>query len=333
MRIRLKQTIFLLGICFLLAGCGRAEAEPGNNTEESVRQDAEGISYTDALGRTVSFSAEEIAQIQSGDLKVAVLNGSFAEIWSIAGGKLSAVTEDAYDDTREITIDDATVNAGTMKNPSLETLLSADIGLAVLSADVEDHVAMAESLQNAGIRTVYNSVETFDDYLEVLSFYTQLTGCADRYETYGAKLAEEIEAQIARQDGSRPTVLFIRAYSTGAKAKGSDNMTGIMLKELGCINIADEEEQLTDDLSMEVILEKDPDYIFVTTMGSDEEAALASVQALLLDNPAWSSLQAVQSGHYYVLPKNRFHNKPNQRWAESYQMLADILYPESSNEE
>jgi iron complex transport system substrate-binding protein len=80
---------------------------------------------------------------------------------------------------------------------------------------------------------------------------------------------------------------------------------------------------------MEVIVEKDPDYIFVTTMGSDTDAALNSVQTLLIDNPAWNTLTAVKEGHYSVLPKNMFQNKPNQRWGKSYEMLADILYPEN----
>lgn len=162
----------------------------------------------------------------------------------------------------------------------------------------------------------------------MLKFYTELTGREDCYEQYGTEIAKEIEVQKARQDGSKPSVLFVRAFSTGAKAKGSDNMTGIMLKDLGCENIADSEDTLLDDLSMEVIIERDPDYIFVTTMGASEEAALESVKTLMQDNPAWSSLKAVQNDHYYVLPKNMFHNKPNQRWGESYKILADYLYPD-----
>ncbi len=79
---------------------------------------------------------------------------------------------------------------------------------------------------------------------------------------------------------------------------------------------------------MEAILEADPEYIFVTTMGSSEEAALAMVDELLTSNPAWQGLSAIQKNQYYVLEQELFHNKPNNRWGESYQKLADILYGE-----
>lgn len=317
MKKAVRIVLILAGFCLLCSGCGPKE-EAGQGK----------ISYTDALGNAVKFTEEEIEGIRNGNVKVAVLNGSFAEIWSLAGGTLRAVTEDAYDDTRDIILTEETVNAGALKSPNIELLLSADISVAVLSADIEEHVALRDKLEGLGIKTVYHSVETFQDYLGVLKLYTDITGCSENYEEYGGKVEKLIEEQVKRQDDSHPTVLFLRAFSTGVKAKGSDSMTGIMLQELGCVNIADEEERLIGDLSMEVIVEKNPDYIFVTTMGEDEEAALNSVKALLTDNPAWNSLKAVQEGHYYVLPKNRFHNKPNARWGESYQMLADILYPE-----
>ncbi|MDO5415575.1 MAG: ABC transporter substrate-binding protein [Lachnospiraceae bacterium] len=310
-----------------------AETQTARNAEDGTQTAASSITYTDALGRSIVLEAEELERIRSGEEKTAVLNGSFAEIWSIAGGRLDVVTEDAYEDGRQVQLTEETVNAGAMKSPSLETLLEADVKLAVLNAETKEHVSMQEALEGAGIRTIYHSVETFEDYLKVLRLFTQITGREDCYEQYGVQLREEIAEQLARQDDSHPTVLFIRAYSSGARAKGSDSMTGIMLKELGCENIADSEENLLDDLSMEVILEKDPEYIFVTTMGKDDQAALDSVKALLQDNPAWSSLTAVAEGHYYVLPKNMFHNKPNQRWAESYRMLADYLYPEKGTDE
>lgn len=324
----LMYTGFILG----LTGCGNYEEAISESIPEAVPEaiseaDTAAVAYSDALGYEIKFTEQEILSIREGDIKAAVLNGSLAEIWSLAEGELAAVTVDAYDESRDITFTGETINAGALKSPSQELLIEGNIKLAFLSADIEEHVAMRDKLEAVGIKTVYHSVETFEDYLAVLKLYTEITGSLDRYETYGERVEEEISAQLARQDGSEPEVLFIRAFSTGAKAKGSDNMTGIMLRELGCLNIADGEQSLTDDLSMEVILEKDPDFIFVTTMGIDDDAALKSVESLLTGHPAWSSLNAVKNNRFYLLPKNMFHNKPNQRWGESYKMLADILYP------
>ena len=98
-----------------------------------------------------------------------------------------------------------------------------------------------------------------------------------------------------------------------------------MLKDLRCRNIADRDNSILEDLSIEKIIEEDPDFIFVTTMG-DDEAAMDVLAKSLTENPAWGTLSAVKEDRYIVLPKDLFHYKPNDRWGESYEMLADILY-------
>ena len=69
----------------------------------------------------------------------------------------------------------------------------------------------------------------------------------------------------------------------------------------------------------------DPDFIFITTMGADDEA-LASLAEHLQSGPAWAGLTAVKEGRCFVLPKDLFHYKPCERWSESYHQLAEMLY-------
>ena len=46
-----------------------------------------------------------------------------------------------------------------------------------------------------------------------------------------------------------------------------------------------------------------------------------------MENPAWSGLTAVQEGRVYYLDQKLYNLKPNDRWGEAYEKLADILYP------
>lgn len=59
-----------------------------------------------------------------------------------------------------------------------------------------------------------------------------------------------------------------------------------MLKDLGCINIADSDSGLLEEIQMESILAADPDHIFVTTMGSSTEKALDSLTELFHSDPS-----------------------------------------------
>ena len=48
----------------------------------------------------------------------------------------------------------------------------------------------------------------------------------------------------------------------------------------------------------------------------------------LESDPAWNGLSAVREGRCVLLPQDLFHYKPNERWDESYEYLAKILYPD-----
>ena len=77
----------------------------------------------------------------------------------------------------------------------------------------------------------------------------------------------------------------------------------------------------------EGILAGDPDYIFAVLQGADAAAAQASLDGALLSNPAWSGLRAVREGRFITLDHRLYNLKPNARWGEAYEKLADILYP------
>ena len=56
---------------------------------------------------------------------------------------------------------------------------------------------------------------------------------------------------------------------------------------------------------------------------------MALLESTLLSDPAWQTLTAVQSGRYHVLDQSLYNLKPNARWGEAYEALADILYPKA----
>ena len=133
---------------------------------------------------------------------------------------------------------------------------------------------------------------------------------------------------MARADGSGPSVLYIRVSGSGCKVKNSrDNVLGEMLAAMGCVNIADREDSLLEQLSMEVILQEDPDYVFLVYQSADPAVAEAVADEMLRSDPAWGTLRAVREGRCYVMDQSLYNLKPNARWGQAYEQLADILYP------
>ena len=310
----MKRTIcILLIVCLVLAGCGKAP-EAGGAEGEIVR-------FTDDLGREVSIPRPN---------RVVALIASFADVWCLAGGAESLVgVTNAVWTYYDLPLREDVVNLGSAKQLNLEELIACQPELVLASCGTDRNVELEETFEKMGIPTAYFSVNSFEDYLRMLRICTELTGCVENYTFYGLDVQQTVERALARADGSRPSVLYIRATGSGCKVKGSsDTVLGQMLQNLDCRNIADGENTLLEQLSLEAILREDPEYIFVVLQSADPQDAQTVLETTLLNHPAWQSLTAVQEGKYYVMDPNLYNLKPNGRWGEAYEKLADILYPE-----
>ena len=307
----------------LLTGCGVKNEEP---LQETVSEQEEAYTFTDDLGREVAVENPQ---------RVAALLGSYADIWYLAGGEVIASADDAWDDFN-LPMAETAVNLGMTKELSLEKLFEADPDLVLASSNTQGNVEWLETLEAAGITVAYFEVNDFEDYLEFLKICTEITGRDDLYEKNGLAIKDQIEAvkmesqKRIETSGEAPTVLSLRASSTFIRAKNSkDNVLGEMLAALGCVNIADSDDSLLENLSMEHIIMEDPDYIFFIQQGDDAEGTKANIESFIAENPAWSELTAVKNGRVYMLEKALYGLKPNDRWGEAYEKLEGILADES----
>lgn len=292
-----------------------------NKQNDMPSEKADTVTFTDDLKREVTVSKNP--------QKVAALIGSFADVWNLAGGSVCAAPDDAWSDFG-LDIDGA-VNIGGAHSPSLELLLSAEPDFVIASASTAANVDMKEVLENAKITVAYFDVDCFEDYLDMLDICTDITGRKDLYEKNGLNIKNKIEKIKENMEGNnipdeQKTVLLLRASAGFVKAKNSEGtVLGEMLSDLGCINIADSDKSLLENLSIESILKSDPYRIFIVTMGDDTDAARNSLSRIMKENPAWNDLGAVKENRMYFMDKKLFNLKPNARWADAYEQLYEIL--------
>ena len=315
----MKQNIFsgiiiaVVIIAVMLSSVACAKPTAGDSSDT--------VNFTDALGRSVS--------VEKNPRRVAALLGSFADVWMLAGGELCAAAEDAWEDFG-LALENCT-NLGGAHSPSLELLVASDPDLVIASASTASNVEMRGALEAMGITVAYFDVDCFEDYLYMLDICTEITGRRDLYEANGLAIKEEIDrikAEYAAADipAEERKILLLRAASSFVKAKGSrGTILGEMLADMGCINIADGDATLLENLSVEAVIREQPYHVFVVTMGSDTEAAKRSLENMIKDNPAWSTLEAIKEGRLHIMDKRLFNLKPNARWAESYGVLYEKL--------
>ncbi len=298
----------LLLIIILLSSCSIEKQQ--NNGD---------IAITDDLGNT-SYLTEKPTVVSG--------YGSFAECWILAGGQLIGITEDALTDHKLVFDDDITV-VGSVKEINTEILSSLNPDYVILSADLTAHISLQPMLDSLNINYGYFSVDTFEDYKSLMERFCNITKRDDLFQKNVLDVEKRIEKVRAKiPTDSDKTALLMRAFSSGIKAKKDDNLAGQILKEFGVTNIADAHPSLLEEMSVEHIIKEDPDYIFASTMGS-EDAAITYLKENIENNDVWQDLKAVKNNNYILLPKDLFHYKPNNRWDESYEYLAKIIYPEA----
>ena len=302
----------VLAAALMLAGCASGAPVGGE------------MVFTDDLGREVRLGGEPG--------RVACLLGSFADVWFLAGGTVIAAPDDAWEDF-SLPMPEEAVVLGSTKHLSLELLMASEPDFVLASANTQLHLQWKETLEAAGIPVAYFEVSDFEDYLRLLKVCTELTGNPECYEQYGLSIQNHIDLAVEsageqiRQAGKAPTVLYLRLAASGIRVKNSrDNVLGEMLRTLGCENIADSDRALLEKLSLEQILIRDPDYIFLVPQGDDVEGTRRVLDSFIADHPGWQELTAVKEGRVFTLEKELYSLKPNERWAEAYEKLVELIW-------
>lgn len=329
---KITAVIISLVLVLSLAACTSQDEKESADNLTSQKIDTEFKSaqfpytFTDSNGKSVTLKAKP--------KKTAVLFSSYADIWKLSGGRVDITVGESIE--RGFAEKDAILlDEGAGHNEiNLEILTNAEPDLVIGTADYAGQADAVDFCAEKGIPSASFKVESFEDYLKVLKIFCEINGSDESYNTYGIEVGKRIEkikqaVSDYKESGknTQSKILFIRAGSSAksTKAKTSDdNFACAMLKELGAVNIADNAPVLTGELSLETIIEENPDRIFITTMG-DENAAKDYVKSLF-ETGGWSELSCIKSGNFTFLEKDLFHFKPNANWDKAYEVLAKAVY-------
>lgn len=320
----MKKAIMLMLIltltAALFAGCSNTAA-PAAAVTENPEAAEDTITVVDGLGKTVV--------LKKNPQRVVCLYTSYLDLWDLAGGRVVG-RPDSKENVPEAAKDAETL--GSYLKPNVEKILALQPDLVILTSGVSGQVELIPILERNGISHLALEYTNFDDYLNILNIFTDLTGKKELYQAYGLEVKSRVDDIISRvPKDKKPSVLLLLSSSQNVSARLPDSAVGDMLQDLGAVNIAYDPNMKAEDMeifSMEKVIEKDPDFIFVQTMG-DVAQSTARVKEDIEGNPAWGYLTAVKEGRYIYLPKELFLFKANDRYAEAYEYLARLLYPEA----
>ena len=276
--------------------------------------------------------------------KVLNLYASFTTLWYEAGGSVIGCiggnsSKELYQEYigRDITADAgmtvvATSSSG--KKWDVETVIALNPDLIICSTAMSGCSTIEKPARAAGIPVIAVSYDDFSDYLKWFKVFCNLSGHAELWDSIAMKSLEDVINVLCEiPDENAPRVFSMFASAKDLQANTSATVVGGMVTAMKAKNIVDDWDNASGaerlEINLETVFAANPDIIIIQCHAGTD-AAKAQVEEIYGNNPVWQSLNAVKNGKVFYLEKTLFHNKPNSRFAEAYEKLAEILYPDAA---
>ena len=276
--------------------------------------------YTFTDGRSKEVTVDRNPQ------RVVCTYGSYCPLWYECGGTL-VYRKDIYSSYSPLPAElEAVPILADGETISAEVVLEAEPDLVIMNNSKSD-LEMAELLEAAGVPCLVYGYKTFEQYLDLVKIFTELTVRPDLYETYATDVKARVDAVRETVAGHSAETVLIMPSASGPSFTSADTMCGSMLLDLNCKLLSYPDGDVTREkyeFSMEKLLELDPQYILTAGGGDDQQAAARRV----LELPGFTDLTAYKEGRYRHLDVSMYMYKPNGRYADAYEQLAAFLYPE-----
>ena len=285
----------LTALSFVLTACGAPAAE----------QSAQGsyATITDDNGRTVNFDKKPE--------RIVVTSASFLEPLYAVGGTVvgrpeskSKIPPEAKDVAR----------IGRVYQIDAEKILELKPDLVILNKGMNEK--LVETLAANYVKTLVLDMKTYDDVKREIGIFAALTGETAKGEELTAKMDADIAAVRASIPADKKRIAIIHSTGQGLSVQLDGSIAGSIVNMLGWENTA----------SGMTALDKNPDIIFVTSMGEEVEIR-DSMEAMFAESPAWQSVAAIRDGRVYYLPQEMFLFSPGIEYPEAVKYMARLVYP------
>lgn len=268
--------IMLVSVALIaaLAGCSgsddTADASEGDNTTEAAKS----ITITHDLGDLeVPINPERIAILDLAALDVIDNLGEGDHVVGLTKGSMPSYLE-------SYASNDALENLGNLKEADFEALMSIEPDIIFIGGRLSEQYDEFAEIAPTVLLTTDNDLGLYESVKKNSNTIARIFEKEDQITSLTADFDERIDAIQKAAEGN--TTLVGMVTSGNFNAIGESGRCSIISNELGFENVADDVDATHgDSSSFELILEKNPDYIFVldrdTAIQSDGAASAQQV--------------------------------------------------------
>lgn len=220
-------------------------------------------------------------------------------------------------------------SVGKVYQVDTEKIMACQPDLVIINKGMNEK--LVDTLEANGIKTLVLDMKSYEDVKREVATLAKVTGNPDKGQQLVSSMEEKIAAVKAKIPADKRRTAIIHSTNQGLTVQLDGSIAGSIVKMLGWENVASNMEPLAKNpdaapYSLETLVEKNPDVIFITSMGKMEDIKAGMDKTL--QSPAWQSVTAVKEGKVYYLPQDLFLLSPGIHYPEAVEQMAKCLYPE-----
>lgn len=300
-------------MCILFSACGQNDSSPVRDSKESF-----GI-IEDDLGNKVTFREKPD--------RIVVTSASFMEPLHSVGVNIVGYPE-SKNKTPEWAKDIPRI--GHVYQIDMERLLACNPDLVIVNAGMNEKIL--DILNKNGISALVMKMKTYEEVKHSLNIFSKLSGNLEKGEQLIKTMDDDIQGTIDKLPSEKKRVAIIHSTAQGLSLQTDVSIAGSIVTMLSWENITSDMPSLkkNDDsisYSMETLTERNPEIIFVTSMGNADEIK-SNMEHLIASNEAWQSIQAIKNNQLYYLPQDMFLLSPGLDYPKAVKYMAQLIYPD-----
>jgi len=290
---------FLIGIIFLtilITGCGN------NKTSNSPDQ----LTFKDTLGNEVV--------IENTPKKVISLSPAITEILFALDLDNSIAATTDYCDYPEAAKN--TPKVGGFNTPNIELIVETEPDLVFISSGVQ--AELSENFKNLGIKTFALDANNIDQVISNIELVGKIMDVEEKAKIISEDMKERKNYIMEKTKDLEKPLVFFEVWDEPLLSAGPETFIADILNISGGINFVKESDTDYPQISLEILLEKDPDYYI-----SIDHKRNTSIT----DRPGFQELKAIKNNDYYRI-EDDYVTLPGPRIIEGLEKIAKIIHPE-----
>jgi len=208
--------------------------------------------------------------------------------------------------------------------PDIEKVVSLEPEL-VIAESIHEKTALP-TLENVGLTVIVMSASSLDTVLRDITLVGQITGKSKAAAQLVDDLSGRIEAITAKTEDLTPEerlrVLYV-CWHDPIWTLGSETFIDDLIQKAGGANIFADDFKKSRVVSLEAVVDRNPQVIIVSSMGTMGNLVYNSIKT----HPRLSAVEATVNGRVYLIDGDLIE-RPGPRIADGLEQVAKFIHPE-----